>query len=69
MKLEYAMICIDCDEVFDGMAFRGACPSCTSRQIAPINKWVSGTRHIKPASVIRLRIPAKRRTLLLTGSN
>lgn len=37
LRVINAMICLDCDAIFNG----DACPDCTGRSAAPLKNWIS----------------------------
>lgn len=37
LRVMNAMICLDCDAIFNG----DACPDCTGRSAAPLKNWIS----------------------------
>lgn len=59
MKLNHAMICIDCDCVFDGRG-RVYCPDCTSETVISIGAWLGGPIRQKKLSPIALAVSARR---------
>ena len=40
MKLRLAMLCADCEELFEAERVNPSCPACTSRSFLPISKWI-----------------------------
>jgi hypothetical protein len=39
MKLVFACLCIDCDEIFSCEENNG-CPACGSEQVVPLKMWI-----------------------------
>ena len=44
-KVGTQMVCIDCDEVFEGGR---VCPACASRQVYPLGRWFRRMPEIAP---------------------
>jgi hypothetical protein len=50
MRLANALLCIDCEEIFEPAEHTGvACPKCGSRVFAPIAAWVATTKLPAPS--------------------
>ena len=70
MQLNYAWICINCDEIFDfkDISRKNTCPRCGAQVLHPLNKW------IMPLSQIQIQpkpgchtVEAKREQCSLLG--
>ena len=49
MQLKEAYICLDCEEIFDLVVTKGACPACASKIFAPVSGWLRSVRLEMPA--------------------
>jgi hypothetical protein len=49
MRLANALLCIDCDEVFEPAGSIVACPKCGSAVFAPVAAWVPTAKLPAPA--------------------
>ena len=46
MNLIFAVICLDCDEIFNTKEFT-VCPNCGSRNNAPLSRWFPAISAVK----------------------
>ncbi|MDL2275822.1 hypothetical protein LJC22_06830 [Desulfosarcina sp. OttesenSCG-928-G10] len=49
MKLVSALICLDCDEVFQAGKTETPCPACGSRTSWRLKKWIRPTQGVRAA--------------------
>lgn len=69
MKLRDAVICVDCEEVYDIVREEGCCPACTCSASVFICRWVPTVAEVSSGKATVQELRAAFRTVIKRGGD